>query len=861
MSNPRIPEKLITRLISEAYLDEILGDLQEEYTTNLKKKGKTKAAIYYWISTIRFINTRTLKRNSTINNTAMIKSYFIIAIRNIARQKIYSMINIGGLAIGIACSILLGLNVHNELSYDRLHEKADYIVKAYIEYDTGNGNIGNVNVTPTALLPMMKQKFAEVETGVRLYYPAMFKPRIVSAGGDAFQEPGFCYADSSFFDMFSFALIEGDLATLLDQPNNVVLTQSSKIKYFGDKEAIGQTLLVNGKNFTITGIVEDVPRNSSIQFDFVASFSSYWQREPIWGSANFYTYILLNQPIEGKVLSSKIQTELKALGISDPAGNGYFGVKFTPLLDLHLHSEVDEGGGDIKNLYVFGSIALLILLIAIINYTNLTIARSFYRAKEVGLRKSLGADRSSVFYQLIGESFVTVSFSMLISILLVYFMLPLFTSVSGSSINMAVLLEPEIILSMVILYVLIALMAGIYPAMKLAGFKPVDILKGQYKGTQQGAFLRKTLIVVQFFITLSLVIGTIVINKQLDFINNKELGYNIDNTLVVPISKDILLKGDEFKNLVMQDANILSVSIVGETPPNIQGGYSIQLTDERSTGVVAMAIDESFIETTKIKILAGKSVSQADIVRTRESKQYAFMINELAAEMLGWQPTEAIGQEITMNGRVGEIKGVVRDFHFRALYEEVSPIVLFTETLGAYNFIMLRVKGDKIPQAISALGKAWLQIDEASPMSYSFLDQEFTALHINANQSKILLTAFSILAIFIASLGLFGIVSFSMVQRAKEIGLRKVLGASVTNVLVLANREFLVLIIVAFAIAVPTTYWLMNQWLSSFSYHIEIGIWPMILGFLLTIIIAVLTISFESIKAALLNPIIALRSE
>ncbi len=861
MSSPRLPEKLITRLISEAYLDEILGDLQEEYQNNVSKKGNTRAAISYWLSTIRFINTRTIKRNTTFNSTAMIKNYFIIALRNIARQKIYSVINIGGLAIGIACSILLGLYVHNELSYDRFHEKADHIVKAYIEYDMGNGDVGKVNVTPTALLPMMKQKFAEVEAGVRLFYPAMFKPRIVSAGGDAFQEPGFCYADSSFFDMFSFAIIEGDRATLLDQPNNVVLTQSSKIKYFGDKEALGQNLIVNGKNFIITGIVEDVPSNSTIQFDFVASFSSFWQREPIWGSANFYTYILLNQPTQGNVLSSKIQTELRALGISDPTGSGYFGIEFTPLLDLHLYSKVDEGGGDIKNLYVFGSIALLILLIAIINYTNLTIARSFYRAKEVGLRKSLGADRRNVFYQLIGESFVTVFFSMLISLLLVYFMLPVFTSVTGSSINMAVLLEPQIIWSTLILYFLIALTAGVYPAMKLAGFKPVDILKGSYQGTQQGAFLRKTLIIVQFFITLSLIIGTIVINKQLNFINNKKLGYNIENTLVVPISKDILLKGNEFKNLVSQDDNIISVSIVGETPPNIRGGYDIQLTDERSMGVVAMAIDESFIETTKIEIIAGKSVTLADIVRTRESKHYAFMVNELAAEMLGWQPAEAIGQQITMNGRVGEIKGVVKDFHFRALYEEVSPIVLFTENLGAYNYIMLRIKGDKVPEAINALNKTWRQIDEASPMSYSFLDQEFATLHVNANRSGRLLTAFSILAIFIASLGLFGIVSFSMVQRAKEIGIRKVLGASITNVLILANREFLVLIIIAFIIAVPTTYWLMNQWLSSFSYHIEIGLWPMILGFLLTMIIAILTISFESLKAALLNPIIALRSE
>lgn len=860
MKPPHFANKLILGLCRDSLAEEILGDLYEEYQINYANRGKIGARVRYWISALRFINTRTLKKNYTLYNNAMLKNYIIIAFRNIARQKIYSIINIGGLAIGIACSILLGLYVLNELSYDQFHENAPRIVKASMEYDM-DGTIGEVSYTPTALLPSIQEKFPEVKTGVRLFYPSMFKPVVVSYGDKAFQEKGFCYADSTFFKMFSFTLTEGNISNVLDEPYNVVLTKSSREKYFGDMPAMNQTVIVEGKSYKVTGIMDDVPANSSIQFDFLASFSSFWQQEPIWGSANYYTYFELNQPMDTEVLSSKIQTEMVKAGMSDPENGRYFGIKFTPLLDIHLYSEVDEGGGDIKNLYVFGSIALLILLIAIINYTNLTIARSFYRAKEVGLRKSLGAYRNSVFSQIIGESFITVLIAMLLSILFLYFMLPLFTEVSGSDLEMSALLRPAVFWSLIIIYFLISIMAGIYPAIKMARFNPVDILKGKYQGTGQGALLRKTLIVVQFFISLSLIIGTVVIYKQLSFINEKDLGYTKEGVMVIPLSEEIMAKSAEFKNLILANDNIKAVSVVGETPPNIQGGYSIDLIGDESVNVVAVAIDESYIETSKMTLVAGRTVSLADIDRTREAKDYSFIINESASQMLGWRPEEAIGKKIKMNGREGQVQGVVKDFHFRALYEEVSPLVLFTEQTWAYNYVMISIKGENISLAIDAVEKGWETIDEATPFSFNFLDQEFNNLHVNANRSGKLLSAFSILAILIASLGLFGIVSFSMVQRAKEIGVRKVLGATVTNVLVLANKEFLLLIILAFILAIPVSYWAMGEWLSTFAYRVDVGILPMILGLIFTLFIAIFTISFESLKAALVNPADTLRNE
>lgn len=860
MKPPHFAETLIYRYCQESLADEILGDLHEEFNHNIKKKGKFRARAMFWLGALRFINSRTFKRKNNLDNNAMLKNYIIIAFRNISRQKIYSIINIGGLAIGIACSILLGLYIVNELSYDQFHENAPRILKAHMEFQM-DGEVGEVSPTPTALLPSMQEKFPEVKTGVRLFYPSMFKPVVVSYGKKAFQEKGFCYADSTFFSIFSFSLNEGDIATALDQPYNIVLTKSSKVRYFGDGEAMNQTLIVDGKSFKVTGIMDDVPSNSTIQFDFLASFSSFWQKAPIWGSANYYTYIEMNQQFDTGVLSSKIQTELQKMGMSDPDNGRYFGIGFTPLLDIHLYSDVDEGGGDIKNLYVFGSIALLILFIAIINYTNLTIARSFYRAKEVGLRKSLGAYNKNVFYQILGESFLTVLFSMLLSLLILYFMLPLFTSLTGSNVEMSILLMPKVFWSLIIMYLAISIMSGIYPAMKMARFNPVDILKGKYQGTGQGAILRKSLIVVQFFISLSLIIATVVIYQQLNFINSKNLGYNKENVLVIPVSKEVMAKSRQFKNILLENTNVRAVSIVGETPPNIQGGYSLELTGDRQLNVVATAIDESYIVTSNMSLVAGRDITPNDLQRTRELKEYSFIINESAAQMLDWQPAEAIGQQLVLNGREGQIQGVVKDFHFRALYEEVAPLVLFTEQTWAYNYVMVKIDGQNISSSIEAVEKGWQIIDKATPFSFSFLDEEFGNLHVNANRSGKLLSAFSVLAILIASLGLFGVVSFSMVQRAKEIGVRKVLGASVANVLVLANKEFLVLIIIAFVLAIPASYYLMGEWLATFAYHVDIGVVPMLLGLSFTLFIAIFTISFETLKAALINPAETLRSE
>jgi putative ABC transport system permease protein len=411
------------------------------------------------------------------------------------------------------------------------------------------------------------------------------------------------------------------------------------------------------------------------------------------------------------------------------------------------------------------------------------------------------------------------------------------------------------------MYFFVSIIAGIYPAMKMSNFNPVDILKGKYQGTGEGVILRKSLIVVQFFISLSLIIATIVIYKQLNFINNKELGYNKESIMVIPVSKTILSKSEEFKNLILQNKDIISASIVGETPPNIQGGYSIDLPEDKSVSVVAVAIDESFIETSEMTLIAGRTISLADLKRTREAKDYSFIINESASLMLGWEPEEAVGQKLKMNGREGQVQGVVRDFHFRALYEDVSPLVLFTEQSWAYNYIMVSINGKNVSNAIDVIEQEWKAIDESSPFSFNFLDEEFNNLHVNASRSGKLILAFSVFAILIASLGLFGIVSFSMVQRAKEIGVRKVLGASVTSVLLLANKEFLMLIMIAFILAIPVTYWALDRWLSSFAYHVDIGAMPIVLGLFLTLLIAIFTISFESVKAALVNPANTLRNE
>ena len=541
MKPPAIIEWLLVRLCRPELIEEILGDLHEQYELNREKYSNRKANRLYILGGLRFINLRTIKNSIIKTNNAMLKNYFIIAIRNLYRQKLYSIINIGGLAIGIACSVLLGLYVYTELSFDKFNENAERIVVAHLEYDMGNGERGYAPVTPTALLPTMTRIMPEVKRGARIYYPSMFKPYVVAKDKRAFQEKDFCFADSTFFSIFSFEFIKGEAATALVEPSGLVITETMKQKYFGDAEAFGESLLVDGKEYVVTGIVKDVPANSSIKFDMVAPFSAYWKRDPIWGSANYLTVFELNKIVSPEILSSKIQTELISMGISDPQNGRYAGIGFMPLLDVHLYSDVFEGG-DINNLYVFGSIALLILFIAVINYANLATARSFYRAKEVGLRKSLGAYRGSVLAQIIGESFVTSLLAMILAILIVYFMLPVFVSVTGSALVFTDLVKPELILSIVLMYFFISILSGVYPAAKMASFKPVDILKGQYKGSSDGKVLRKLLISIQFVISISLIIATVVIYNQLNFINNKDLGYAKENIVVVPVSDLVMDK-------------------------------------------------------------------------------------------------------------------------------------------------------------------------------------------------------------------------------------------------------------------------------------------------------------------------------
>jgi putative ABC transport system permease protein len=530
------------------------------------------------------------------------------------------------------------------------------------------------------------------------------------------------------------------------------------------------------------------------------------------------------------------------------------------LLDIHLFSEVHQGG-DIASLYVFGSVALLILFIALINYTNLATARSFYRAKEVGLRKTLGAFRYNVIMQLLGESFITSLVAMIIALILIYLLLPVFNTLSGASIHIGYLNEPILIIGIVILYILIAVMAGIYPALKMAKFSPAVILKGQFKGTGQGSYLRKSLIVLQFVISISLIVATVIIYNQLDYINNKELGYSKENIVVVPVSKRVIEKSDEFKVLLTQNPQIIDVTISSETPTNIQGGYSIYQNGGRSLGVVAAAVDENYLSALDILLVAGRAIDRADILRCRESEEYSFMVNESAVTLLEWTPSEAVGQTIELNGRKGKIVGVVKDFHFRAFYEPVQQLVLFTEQSWAYNYALIKVGNTNLTETLAAMEFAWKSFDEATPFSYNFLDSEFAHLHLNATRAANLLTTFAGLAILIASLGLFGIVSFSMVQRSKEIGIRKVLGASVNSILLMTNKEFLILIMLSMVISFPLTYYVMSKWLNGFVYHTSVGMLPLLLGAVFSVIVAVVTISFETLKAALVNPVETLRNE
>jgi putative ABC transport system permease protein len=796
----------------------------------------------------------------------MFKHYFQIAWRNLWKSRVFSIINVLGLAVGITCCLLMALYIKHELSYDDFQQKGDRIARVIMEYSF-SGSVSKGNFTSTKVAPAFKRTFPEVESAVRMSQVG----RVVQYGDQLFNEKRFLFADSSFFDLFSFRLLKGNRQQALSGPNKVVLTASAAQKYFGAQDPMDKIIKVgsNGADYVVTGVIEDCPSNSQIKFDLLASFSSLGaNQEKTYWDANFTTYFLLKDKASIASLQAKIpgfmKQEMKGL-----TGTDYVTFWLEPFKRIHLYSEYQgfEPNGSIVYVYIVGAVAILMLLIACFTYVNLSTARSMERAKEVGIRKVTGAYQKQIFWQFISESFILSVVALIISIVSVLVLLPAFARLTDREITATALNSPFIAGFMLLVVLCISLLAGSYPALVLSRFQPVKVLKGAFKNSFSGQWLRRSLTVFQFVISVFLIVATFIIQRQLNYIKTKNLGFDREHVLVFTIDGKVRENMTALKTIFKSNPNVLHISRAYNDPTNILGGYnmrSAEMPENTQIMVTANPVDEEFIKTTGIKILEGSDFSEQDVKDVMKDDQtqkvYHYVLNESAAKELGWKPEEAIGKKMFLgNHRPGFVKAVIKDFHFSSMHNPIKPLVLFNEEWT--NTLLVKIAGTNIAGTIAFLQDKWKEVAPHRPFEYHFLDEDYDKLYSSELRLGKVLNIFTGIAILLACLGLFGLSAYSIQQRTKEIGIRKVLGASMSDVIALLSKDYVKLVMVAILIAFPVAGWMMHKWLQDFAYRIQMSWWMFAVAAFAALFITLVTISFQAIKAALTNPVKNLRTE
>ena len=797
----------------------------------------------------------------------MIKNYFKIAFRRLRKNKLYSIVNITGLTVGIASCLLIGLFIINEISYDRFNKNAERIVRMTMQY--GEGGKQKAALTGTKAGPQLKRTFPQVENFVRLINGSA----VIKKGDVIFDEQRFLYADSSFLSIFSFPLIHGDAKTILDAPNKLVLSETSAKKYFGNEDPVGKTLRINDdKDFVITGVIADAPENSQIKYDFIASFTSLGvSKTEEWWTANYTTYLLLRNKDQLNSFQRQLNDYMQGVSKGELrlAANSPLLYNLEPLLNVHLRSDLGglEPGGSITTVYILGIIALLILIIACINYTNLATVQSGTRSAEIGIRKVLGAQKVQLFRQFIGESLLLTLLSLIIAVVLAVAFLPYFNQLTGKTLEFKILLQPLPISLLLVFILVIAFASGGYPAFVLSNVRLISILKSGLRMTSSGGTFRQSLIVFQFIVSVCLIISTVIVLQQLNYIQNKKLGYDKDHVIVVPIDRSVRKNYEAIKSEIAQLPQVTSVSGANAMPTFVQWGDGLNVDnghDKISLDIKALPCDIGFIKTMNMQIIAGSDFTRADLAladTTNQNKnfRYAFILNETAAKALGWTPEQAIGKKVEKNAP-GEVKAVVKDFYFSSLHEPVGPLMLFLDRFYT-NYFFIKVTGQNIPSTLSSLQKLWKERVPSRPFEYSFLDDDYKSLYVTEQKTAAVFSTFSTLAILLACMGLFGLAAFTTAQRTKEIGIRKVLGAEVSSIILLIAKDFLKLTLIAVIIAAPIAWYFMHKWLQDFAYHINIQWWVFAGAGALSVLIAFVTVSLQSVKTALANPVDSLRSE
>jgi len=852
---PRLAGWFIRRMFPDRGGCSILGDMIETYCHLAEDLGPLRARIWFWSQCAKafpyfFIDEFHWRIH-------MFKNYLLVTMRNLRKNSTYSLLNIIGLAVGMAAFILIVLYVQFELSYDKYHENTDRIYRVIRE--------GRA-FTPAPLGPELKEKIPEVEAAARIIRNSN---TLVSHEQNHYLEEEFYWADPAMFDIFSIPFTSGDPETALNEPFAIVLSQSAAKKYFGDADPMGNILMVSERyQFKVTGVFGDMPANSHFVMDVAVPYETYFRITSNdisgWRSNFSYTYFLLRegadpQEAENKIHSFILIPLLKADGIKEPYPKYFF---IQPMTEIHLRSHLMQEIGvnnDMKYILLFSSIAFLILFIACVNYMNLATARSLRRGKEVGMRKVVGARKGQLIAQFLGESVVTTVLAMIFSIMMVLAALPAFNNLVQRQLRFDPLQNPQFFLGLVFITLLVGLFAGSYPAMRMSGFRPISVLSGSFTRSPKGSSLRNVLVLIQFAITIILIICTTAVRAQLKFIKTVDMGYTKEQVITLPVRvRSVRQNIQSIKTALLQSSDIIAVSTSGRLPNDIDTFTSRDWTGrnpDKPIPIYYNTADYNYIDLFGMQIVQGRNFSRD----FPSDEKGAFLVNETAVKVAEWE--SPIGRKFThWSGQTGEIVGVIKDFHLHSLHRPIEPLYLFLNPQDFSN-IAIKIKPINIPTTIDHVKEVMKKFSPSTPFSYSFFDEVFERAYFTEQRMGRVFGAFSFLAIFIACLGLFGLTAFAAEQRTKEIGIRKVLGASDAKIFLLLSKEFVQWVLLANLIAWPTAYFAMNKWLQNFAYRIHIGIVAFLISGGTALLIAYLTVSFQSIKSARANPVDSLRYE
>jgi ABC-type antimicrobial peptide transport system permease subunit len=785
-----------------------------------------------------------------------------VAWRNIRRHKGYASINIVGLAVGLACCILIFLWVRDEVNYDRFHKNLPDLYRINTEFHKTEP-ITHYWPVCAPLAPAIKEDYPEVIKATR--FTRLRRGQMVRAEEQTFLEPRICLADPDFFVMFSFPFLEGDPRTALSDPQSIVLLESVASKYFGTGNPMGKVISINNEqDFTVAGILKDIPKNSTLQFDMlipfirIEDFEKAWAVLDNWSLSGFATYIQLEKEAPPELLENKIAYYLKR-HVSESEDVIYL----QPFKDIHLRSSHVqfniEGQGDITYVYIFSLIALFVLIIASINFMNLATARSANRAKEVGLRKVVGAKRAQLIRQFFCESVGLAFLSLILAVVLVELFLPVFAKLSGKSLVLNLSSHIHIVLAIILMTLLTGFLAGSYPALFLSALRPVRVLKGTLRTEAKGILFRRFLVVFQFSLSILLIICTIIVSRQIGFVQNKKLGLNKDHVVYLPIREGLAERYETLKNELVEQRGIKNVTVSSSLPTS-----GVFLTTDKVSWegknpgdnivLEVTSTGYDFIETFDMEILEGRSFSKKYVTDEEES----VVINETAKNIIGME--DPVGKQLVFGDAPTTIIGVVKDYHFKSLHSKIEPLIMAIVP-DLFRYVFVKLESGDIQITLAGIERAWETFFPDTPFEYHFLDEAYDRLYENEHRMGTLFNYFTFMAILISCLGLFGLASFMAEKRTKEIGIRKVLGASLSGIVLLLNTQFTKWVLIANVLSWPIAYYAMSRWLRGFAYRINLDIGVFVLAALMALAIAILTVSYQSVKAAMTNPAESLRYE